>query len=74
MATRKPQSEKSKAKRARSWSKNKEAKELRVAEQQEREENNRKLGTTGKQRANANRKVARNLDAALSKDADGSAS
>lgn len=48
----KTQSEKSKLKRARSWQKNQEAKKVRVAEQTRREERNRELGSTGKQRAN----------------------
>jgi hypothetical protein len=59
MATRKPQSEKSKAKRQRSWQKNQVAKELRIAEQRRREERNRELGSTGKQRANLARKQER---------------
>lgn len=47
----KTQSDKSKQKRARSWEKNRLAKIDRIADQTAREENNRKLGTTGKQRA-----------------------
>lgn len=44
---------KRKAKRARSWEKNQAAKKLRIEEQSKREANNKKLGTTGKQRASA---------------------
>lgn len=48
---------KKKEKRKRSWEKNQEAKKLRIAEQQKREANNKKLGTTGKQRAVERRKA-----------------
>jgi hypothetical protein len=48
---------KKKEKRARSWAKNQEAKKERIAKQKAQEEKNRKLGTTGKQRANTARKV-----------------
>jgi hypothetical protein len=57
MAQRRPQTDKSKAKRARSWAKNQEAKKVRIAEQESREKHNREVGTTGKQRDNALRKA-----------------
>lgn len=44
--------EKAKAKRARSWAKNQEAKRQRIAEQEARHAHNLKVGSTGKQRAN----------------------
>ena len=62
----KTQSDKSKAKRARSWQKNQEAKKNRVAENELRHEHNVKVGSTGKQRANAARKEAKRIDAAFS--------
>lgn len=51
---------KAKEKRARSWAKSQEKKKVRIAEQKKREEKNRELGTTGKQRANEARKAERN--------------
>jgi hypothetical protein len=48
---------KKKEKRARSWAKNQEAKKERIAKQKAQEDKNRKLGTTGKQRANTARKL-----------------
>jgi hypothetical protein len=56
---------KAKEKRARSWTRNQEAKKLRIAEQKKREEHNKKVGSTGKQRANEAAKVAKRLDNAL---------
>jgi hypothetical protein len=56
---------KAKEKRARSWTRNQEAKKLRIAEQKKREEHNKKVGSTGKQRANEAAKVAKRLDSAL---------
>jgi hypothetical protein len=50
MAARRAATEKAKATRARSWAKNAAAKELRIAEQRERENHNREVGSTGKQR------------------------
>ena len=65
MAARRPATEKAKATRQRSWNKNQEAKQVRIAEQQKREEHNRKVGSTGKQRANLAVKQAKRIDAAL---------
>lgn len=62
MAQRRAATEKAKATRARSWQKNQVAKQARIAEQQDREANNRILGTTGKQRANKAAKQAKELD------------
>lgn len=53
--------EKAKAKRARSWNKNQEAKKQRIADQEARHAHNVKVGTTGKQRANAARKLKKAL-------------
>ena len=50
---------KAKEKRARSWAKNQEAKKARIAEQKKREESNRELGSTAKQRANEARKAVK---------------
>lgn len=57
---------KAKEKRQRSWTRNQEAKKLRVAEQEKREKHNRSVGSTGKQRDNA----ARKLDKAVANSAD----
>ena len=52
MALKRVGNEKAKAKRARSWAKNQEAKKERIAEQEVRHAYNVKVGSTGKQRAN----------------------
>lgn len=57
MAQRRAATEKAKATRARSWNANAAAKVERIADQQAREAHNRKVGTTGKQRAAAARKL-----------------
>lgn len=48
---------KAKEKRARSWQKNQVAKKERIAEQEKRHAHNVQVGSTGKQRANAARKL-----------------
>ncbi len=63
----KSSTDKRKASRKRSWEANRVAKDGRIAAQTAAEENNRKLGTTGKQRANA----ARKLKSALANSAAG---
>ena len=65
MAQRRSATEKAKATRQRSWNKNQEAKQKRIADQTTREEHNRKVGTTGKQRANQAAKEAKRIDSAL---------
>lgn len=65
MAQRRAATEKAKATRQRSWTKNQEAKKARIAEQEKREAKNRELGTTGKQRANLAAKEAKRIDSAL---------
>jgi hypothetical protein len=62
---------KRKEKRAASWKRGQEAKEARKAEQEKREAHNRKVGTTGKQRANAATKQAKAIDSALANSAAG---
>lgn len=49
--------EKKKAKRKASWERNQVAKKERIAEQDSRHAHNLKVGSTGKQRANAARKA-----------------
>jgi hypothetical protein len=49
---KRPSNLKLKARRAASWTKNQLAKAARKEEQAKREEHNRKVGSTGKQRAN----------------------
>lgn len=61
---------KAKAKRERSWARNQAAKKIRIAEQGKREERNRELGSTGKERANLAVKEARRIDAALERSPD----
>ena len=61
----KTQTEKSKIKRARSWQKNQEAKKERIADNALRHEHNVKVGSTGKQRANAAAKEAKRIDTAF---------
>ena len=53
--------EKAKAKRARSWAKNQAAKVIRIAENAARHAHNLKVGSTGKQRANAAAKAKKGL-------------
>jgi hypothetical protein len=53
-------------KRTRSFAKNQSAKQVRIADQKKREEYNRKVGSTGKQRANEPRKEANRIDKGLS--------
>lgn len=48
---------KKKEKHARSWAKNTAAKALRIASQRKREEHNREVGLTGKQRDNTIRMI-----------------
>lgn len=47
-----------KEKRKESWIRGQEKKAARIADQKKREEHNRKVGTTGKQRANQAAKVS----------------
>jgi hypothetical protein len=61
MAQRRPQTDKAKATRARSWQRNQEAKAIRIAENEKRHAHNVKVGSTGKQRANAQRKLEKAL-------------
>ncbi len=58
---------KAKAKRERSFAKNKIAKEKRIKDQAAREAHNREVGSTGKQRNN----TARKLEKALANSAEG---
>lgn len=54
-----PQTEKSKAKRARSWAKNQQAKTARVMIQEQRHRENVNRGYTGKQLDDATRRYAK---------------
>ena len=59
MATKRAGNLKLKARRATSWAKNQAAKIIRKDEQAKREAHNRKVGSTGKQRANLAAKQAK---------------
>src|ERR1043166_2278203 len=62
---------KRKERRAASWKRGQEAKAQRIADQEKRTEHNRKVGSTGKQRANAAAKESKKLDSALRNSAAG---